>query len=329
MRSAICMGMPAGSIATCFLRFLIRCYSRLPIKPFRSSLLALFATYKKLYRGKQVIAQVDGVRYQLDLDELIDHSLFFDGAFEPMTAKALKQLTPRGATVLDIGANIGCHTCLLAKLAHPGMVIAFEPMPWARAKLLRNIALNSLSNVVVEKYVLADTNSKSVSVHFRSSWQLDSRTGLTEESSTSRSPAFVDLITVDSYVAEKSILNIGLIKLDVDGYEAKVLRGAAETLRKFHPILVMEFCSYTLEAAGDSLSDVIDLLATAGYRIYQEKTFLEFSSREKILESVPAGASINVVCSCQPLARAESTIRRASWRNRRANHARHKPFVTA
>jgi FkbM family methyltransferase len=323
------VGTLTGSLTTCFLRFLVRCYSRLPMKPFRSSLLALFTTYKKLYRGKQMIAQVDGVRYQLDLDELIDHSLFFDGAFEPVTTEALKQLTRRGATVLDIGANIGCHTCLLAKLAHPGMVIAFEPMPWARAKLLKNIALNSLSNVVVEKYVLADTNSKSMSVHFRSSWQLGSRTGLTEESSTSRTPAFVDLITLDSYVAENHVPNIGLIKLDVDGYEAKVLRGAAETLRKFHPILVMEFCSYTLEAAGDCLRDVIDLLAAAGYRIYQENTFLEFSTLEKILESVPAGASINVVCSCEPLSRAESSMGRASWRTRRANHARHKPFVTA
>ena len=305
------------SVALRLVGGLIRRYRALPIKPFRSSLRAVFSRYQQLYRGKQLIAEVEGFKYEIDVDEMIDRAILFDGAFEPVTANALKRLAPRGATVLDIGANIGCHTCLLAKLVHPGKVIAFEPMPWARRKLLRNIALNGFENVIVESYALSDGKVPAMPTHFRSSWQMDSRTGQTGENSVSCSPAVVDFITLDSYVAENSIGDIGLIKLDVDGYEAKILRGAAETLRKFRPILVMEFCAYTLEAAGDGLPDVIDLLDAVGYKICREDNFLEFTTRKEILESVPAGSSINVVCSCEPVVKC-----RAMGKNTRALRGR-------
>ncbi len=286
-----------------FLNRLIRYYRRLPVKPFRSSLQALYGKYQLLYLGKQVIAEIDGIKYELDLDELIDRSIFFDGAFEPATAKVLKQLTPRGAIVLDIGANIGCHTCLLARLAYPGRVIAFEPMPWPRQKLLRNIALNELRNVTVEGFALTDREVEAVPVHFRSSWQLDSRTGISRENCASCGPAIVDFSTLDDYVAENNVESIGLIKLDVDGYEAKVLRGAQMTLEAHRPILVMEFCHYSLEAVGDRLSDLIGFLNAAGYRIFQEDMLVEFPTKESILGSVPTDASINVVCCRERVSR--------------------------
>lgn len=288
-------------LAQGLVRRLIRSYRRLPIKPFQSSLHALYARYQELYRQKRIIAEVDGIKYELDLDELIDRSIFFGGAFEPATASALKRLTQRGMTVLDIGANIGCHTCLLAQLAYPGTVIAFEPMPWPRKKLLKNIAMNGLRNVVVENFGLTDKDSGPATVHFRSSWQWSSRKARSGENPDSRRPAVLDFMTLDSYAARHDVKNIGLIKLDVDGYEMRVLRGATETLQTFRPILVVEFCHYSLDAVGDSLSDLIDLLSAMGYKIYREDTLLEFPAKAEILESIPADASINVVCSHEPI----------------------------
>jgi 23S rRNA G2069 N7-methylase RlmK/C1962 C5-methylase RlmI len=141
------------------MRWLIIVYQRLPIKPFRRILGKLYKRYRLLNRNKTVVATIDGIKYQLHLGELIDNSMFYDGCFEPTTTRVIKEQVKQGMTVLDIGANVGCHTLQLAKLAGKnGKVIAFEPMSWALSKLKRNIALNNFDNIKIEKLALSDIN---------------------------------------------------------------------------------------------------------------------------------------------------------------------------
>lgn len=124
-------------------------YLRLPVKPFRGVLGRLYLKYKMTNKNRTVIATRGGITYELDLNELIDSSIYYEGCFEPLTTAVIDKYVKSGMTVFDIGANIGCHTLRCAKLVgKSGKVIVFEPMSWAFAKLKRNIELNDFNNII-------------------------------------------------------------------------------------------------------------------------------------------------------------------------------------
>lgn len=101
--------------------YLINIYRKLPVKPFQMPLNKLYKIYKLHNRNKIVIAEIDGIKYHLDMNELIDSSIYYEGCFEPMTTSAINKYVREGMTVLDIGANIGCHTLRFAKLVGGGV----------------------------------------------------------------------------------------------------------------------------------------------------------------------------------------------------------------
>lgn len=238
-----------------------------------------------------MVAKIKGITYELDLNELIDSSIYYKGCFEPMVTATMCKYVKPGMTVLDIGANIGCHTLRYAKLVgRHGKVIAFEPMPWAVSKLRRNIELNDFNNIVLEKIALSDVSAKR-SVYFRSSWTLDD--GSTPDSKTNED---VDFITLDEYVHRNKLDKIDFIKLDVDGYEYKVVRGGLKSLIKFKPVMIIEFGNYTLNEYGDNLESLIALLSSAGYAFYSEKNLRPYTSKKSLLDTVPQNSTINVLC---------------------------------
>ena len=175
------------------------------------------------HRRKKVLRTVDGITYELDLNEVIDSAIYFLGAFEPDTAAAFKRLVRPGDVVLDVGANVGSHSLLFSKLVGPcGRVVAFEPTRWAFRKLQRNKDLNlsfCSENLILEKLVVADHSGISQTIRFQSRWPLFGVSAPSEEE-------IVDSVTVDDYVENAGLTRVDFLKVDVDGYEYKVIRGA-------------------------------------------------------------------------------------------------------
>lgn len=242
---------------------------------------------------KSVVKMVDGIRYELNLNEIIDSSIYFLGVFEPDSVSAIKRLVKQGDIILDVGANIGCHALLFSKLAGPeGRVIAFEPTAWAFEKLKRNRELNLdlfTQNLDLEKMAIADSSVKSQPVQFRSSWRLFGPPEQIEQE-------LVDILTIDEYLERSGLTRINFIKVDVDGYEYKVIKGALRTLQVHKPVLMMEFGHYSLEGVGDRLEDLVDCLFSLGYTIRWDKEFYLFRDRSEILAAVPPDSTINVIC---------------------------------
>ena len=248
------------------------------------------------------IKKIDGIRYELDLSELIDSGMFYEGAREPNTANALARLTKPGNVVFDIGANVGSHTLPLAKLVGPeGMVYAFEPVEWAHKKLERNMELNSFKNIRLVPVALSDQVQMHGTEQFRASFKISNQSDVGVDGNLTQNwwgacdKVNVEFDTVDAFVQNNKLGRLDLIKLDVDGYEGKVIRGAKNTLERFKPIVLMEIAPSWAKARGEDLSIITRDLGKFGYRFFDEEDFSEIGDIQCLIESIPPGASINVI----------------------------------
>jgi FkbM family methyltransferase len=248
---------------------------------------------------RQIVVR-DGISYDLDLAQGIDFAIYLGGMFERNTAIALGRLTEPGSLVLDIGANIGAHTLRLAKLVGPeGRVMAFEPTDFAFRKLRRNLDLNPALASRVEAFhcFLTASDGTAVPDAIYSSWPLAAEAGLHPKHLGREMPTdSAQARSLDSVLAERGDRKVQLVKLDVDGFECDVLRGATSLLRDARPIFVMELAPYVLDERGASLEQLLSYFIPNGYRLYDERTQKRLPSTARELQGLLAsGESMNVI----------------------------------
>jgi FkbM family methyltransferase len=176
-------------------------------------------------------------------------------------AEALK--LPRDGIVMDAGANVGVTAIIGSRCVPKGRVIAIEPSPLAHACLARTVAANALANCTIINKCLGETDGEVpfIEVPFLAGshvgvggaadqygitadpFQTDSYVEADGASSVTK---LVPMTTIDAVVAELSLQRLDLIKIDVEGFELDVLKGASQTIRRLCPRFVMEFNSFAL-----------------------------------------------------------------------------------
>jgi FkbM family methyltransferase len=245
------------------------------------------------------IVKRDGVTYDLDLAQGIDFAIYLR-MYERETRNALKGLVKPASVVLDIGANIGVHTLLLARLVGPsGRVLSFEPTDYAVQKLRHNLNLNSdlAERVTLFHCFLAEKNGGDMPDSIYSSWPLTESEGLHQKHlglamPTNAAPAR----SIDGILAELEGPSVQLVKIDVDGFECEVLRGATALLRDNRPIFVMELSPYVLDEHSSSLEELLSFFVPNGYRFFHERTGHQLpSGAAELRRLVGDGESMNVV----------------------------------
>ncbi len=166
---------------------------------------------------------------------------------------------PAEKNFLDIGANIGYFSCLMGKLAGPsGKVLAVEPESGNLVLLKQNLKLNGIENVAVHTCALgAQSGSARLGLYKPSN---RGRHSLVDAGS--RPSIEVPVRTLDEIVNAAGLQNAtwALMKMDVEGYEGFVLRGAKETLPRVET-LVMEYSPELLKKAGLEPATVLDPLS--------------------------------------------------------------------
>lgn len=222
-----------------------------------------------LGKSDQAVIRRNGITWALDLHEGIDFSIFLLGRFELATSRLFDSILGAGDIVLDIGANVGAHTLPFARLVGKnGRVYAFEPTQYAFEKLKRNINANPTisSSIELVHAMLVPEGCNSITPEIYSSWPLIKGHGLHKRHrgklmSTSDAAA----ITLDAFVDRKGIDRIDFVKLDVDGNEADVLAGAANTLRRFRPRVLMEWAPYLFEGKSAVMGQMLSNFINLGY----------------------------------------------------------------
>jgi FkbM family methyltransferase len=190
---------------------------------------------------------------------------------------------------VDVGANIGLFTLIAGKkVGRKGRVYSFEPSSKSYERLLKNIALNRLSNV--ECFRLAISN-KSERLDLISS--ID---GFAAWNSLARPTAGskfvleeVDCVTWDSFAVENNLVGtVALMKIDIEGWELFALDGAASLLsRTDAPSLLIEFTDINASAAGTSCHALYRRLEELGFQLYSINARRRVLHREQMRDRYP------------------------------------------
>ena len=86
------------------------------------------------------------------------------------------------------------------------------------------------------------------------------------------------------------------MKIDVDGYETKVIEGGENSLKRFKPMIIIEMGKDIQERYGDSLEKLINLLSSMGYSFFNERTMEKYPTDLALLLDVPKKSTVNVFC---------------------------------
>lgn len=209
-----------------------------------------------------------------DLDH-IGYKIVRDGMYEPETVRVFASLLSPGMTVLDIGANIGQYTLVASRRVGPtGQVHAFEPSPHLAGRLKENLAMNGITNVVVNEVAVSDAVGEAV----LSCPDPDNpgENTIVSAGADGRPTTSVPVktTTIDTYLAERSVRRVDLVKIDIEGAELLALRGASALLaRDDAPLFIMELNPRTLSYGGAGSRDLLDLLKQHGYAFYSIATY--------------------------------------------------------
>ena len=192
--------------------------------------------------------------------------LYFYGTHDEryVVTKLLKLITP-GDICWDIGANIGFYTCLLAsRVADDGAVVAFEPAARTCGYLQENVSLNQFTNVTVVNKGLGNKQEQR-HLHYSEAGLAEGTASLKYANGRAASER-VALDTVDSLLRELPVPDF--IKIDVEGYQLEVLRGAEHCLKTYTPLLMAELKDVG-ETNHTDFSEIEQYVVSLGYRLYE------------------------------------------------------------
>lgn len=162
-----------------------------------------------------------------------------------------------GMVFFDIGAYHGIYTLVAAKrLGAEGQIVAFEPSPCERRRLELHLRMNGIHTVRVEPYAVGSGTSQA---EFFEVIDGDAtRSGLRPPSSSDRVAGIaVQTIQLDRYISDASIHRTDVVKLDVEGGELEVFRGANKLLTEFRPVIICEVLDAATRAWGYEAREII------------------------------------------------------------------------
>ncbi len=214
--------------------------------------------------------KVNGVRFRFFKSSLSMH-LFINPNYIKDDLGYLKKYLKPGDNFIDVGANIGTWANLSANAVGPnGKVICFEPHPLIFTYLSGNIKLNNFNNIEANNVGCSDKEGK---LFF--SQNLDSMNHVTFDPVNSIT---IPVKNLDSFTENLNVIN--LIKIDVEGFELNVLKGAEKTLEKTK-VVIFESNGAFQKKYGYQTSDILTLLMKKGFKIFKivdNNEYLELSS---------------------------------------------------
>jgi FkbM family methyltransferase len=227
------------------------------------------------------VIDVNGHRLILDSNDTLGLSII--QVYEPDVTQYARRTLRRGDVAIDVGAHIGYFTLLFAQLAGgTGQVLAFEPEAGNFDLLEQNIAANGYRNVTARRAAVGETTGRGsllVDPFNSGGARLIDGAALGPGSGSN-----VEVVALDDECPQLRG-RVRLVKVDAEGRELSVLRGARKTLETSSVSVVTEFTPRALEDAGTPPDELLSFLGELGFRphLLRPDGSLELSSGEEVL----------------------------------------------
>lgn len=232
-------------------------------KTFGSMITRLVPNHYQYSKGSRRKVVRNRISYLFDLSDMVDWFNYF--GFKEIERENYYKLLKSNDVVIDVGANIGEFSLKTAQLiGRLGRVYAFEPDPENFERMKKNVSLNpELSlRISARNLGLGETQGQVKLAVVNST-----NRGMNRVVNDAAQFANVPLTTIDMFAKSEHIHQINWIKIDVEGYELKVLKGAKETLEQLRPSLFIELDDNNLRQQMSSASALIDWLQKLNYKI--------------------------------------------------------------
>jgi FkbM family methyltransferase len=209
---------------------------------------------------------IGDVRLVLNQNDAVLCGALALGCYERHEVELFRAMLRPGMRVLDVGANIGLYTAVSAKAIGPGgRIIAIEPERRNCELVRETILVNGFTNVTVVQAAISDATGKG-SLFLCNDNKADHRIF---DSADGRSTVPVDLTTLDDLVAAQGVGAVDVMKMDIQGSEAKAWRGMRRMLEASPNLrILMEFWPWGLARSGDDPAALLADIRRLGFRLY-------------------------------------------------------------
>lgn len=213
---------------------------------------------------QRMVKQMGGFKMYLSpQDSGLSRVLLGDGEYEEYEIDLFRAAVKPGMVLLDVGANIGIYSLAAAQqTGDRARIFAFEPEPSAMAMLRDNILLNGYHSIVPVDKALADNHG---TLKLNVDVANFGKHSIVTADSIDRQIE-IQAVTVDEFVEEHNLTRVDLMKLDVEGAEGMVLAGAMDTIKRFGPVIFMEYTPDWLARAGTDTKQLFADFESLGYR---------------------------------------------------------------
>jgi FkbM family methyltransferase len=214
-----------------------------------------------------------GVVLQLYPEGEVAEFLAFPRLFERTELELVRACLQPGMQVIDVGSNIGLYSILADKLVgEEGKVWAIEPSGETAERLQRNLSLNGCNRVQLTQTALSDETDTFLTLKSDNGFGDAYRYLLPSKGAVAPDGGQTELVpvtTLDRWAAENGVTKVDFLKVDIEGGEFRMFRGAQEVLKANKDILILfeneaDWC----RRAGCTQQDTFDLLRSLGFEIF-------------------------------------------------------------
>lgn len=202
-----------------------------------------------------------GVQFDVQMSDLMSQPIYFGLYLEEIFC--LQSVIHKNDVVIDVGANVGRWSLLVARLFKTQMVFAFEPFKETFAKLQKNISLNQQLMIQTVNQAVSDSEDNiamTVKNYFN--------TGM-NQIDLSAANKTLSAVRLDFFCETNKIQKIDVIKIDVEGFEMNVLKGSEKLIKQWRPKIICEIDDSLLLQNKIVPADIFNFLQGLNYKIYR------------------------------------------------------------
>lgn len=214
---------------------------------------------------------LDGLLFKVYPTNEICRAIYVNGYYDPNMVAVLRSFISDGSTFIDVGANCGYISLPLHKFIGTGKIVAIEPSSRDYKRLVENIELSKLQHIVQSINIAVGDRIGRKSMIIASEERSGSNTlgqmfafkGIEKDKTED-----VNVTTLDNIVESENLQRVDVVKLDVEGSEARCIAGAIETVKKFQPVFVIAINKDALKHSKRSVNDIEHFFKEHNYKMY-------------------------------------------------------------